>query len=133
MVNIKRSNVQMTNFNDPNVQMGMKLFMLRGAYGYKGFSEQIDENISRSDAIAFREAIENSTKPFDDMKVSTLSRQQQNVLNRTSGGQWMIPLLNRMGELGLIDLRTELNNSKFTDRMQKNAYTATIRAYTRSI
>lgn len=123
----------MTTFNDPNVQMGMRLFMLRGAYGYKGFSEQIDEKTTRSDAIAFRKAIENSTKPFDKSKVSSLSPKQQNILNRTSSGQWMIPLLNRMGELGLIDLRTELNNSKFTDSARKNAYASTIKAYNRSL
>lgn len=33
--------VSVSKFDNPDVQMGMKLFLLRGAYGYKGFSEKM--------------------------------------------------------------------------------------------
>lgn len=120
-------------FNDPNVTAGMQLFMLRGAYGYKGFSEKIADNMYKSDSIAFREAIENSKEPFDVNKVSELSIQQKNILNKTSAGNALIPLLNRMGELGMIDLRKELINPEIINRVQKNAYQTKINAYQNGI
>src|SRR5690625_6569090 len=93
--------------------------MIRGAYGYKRFSEKVGENMYRSNAVAFREAIENATELIDVSKVSKLSSGQIEVLNRTSSSNWMNPLLNRMGELGMMDLREELMNPKITNRIKK--------------
>lgn len=45
----------------------------------------------------------------------------------------MIPLLNKMGQLGMIDLREGLTNSKFANKYHNNAYASTMNAYKRSI
>lgn len=114
-------------------QTTMDLFMIRGAYGYKGFSEKVGENLYRSDSKAFREAIENSTEPIDSSKISSLSPGQIKILNSTSSGNSLIPLLNRMGQLGMMDLREGLVNPKIIDRIQNKSYASTINAYKRSI
>lgn len=110
-----------------------QLFMLRGAYGYTGFSEKIGDNMYKVNSIAFAEALKNSTEPLDASKVSTLSPGQIKVLNATTGGEKMIRLLNRMGELGMMDLRKGLVNPRIIDRIQKSAYHPAIDAYKRSI
>lgn len=114
-------------------QKTMDLFLLRGAYGYKGFSEKVGENLYRSDSKAFWEAIENGIEPIDPSKVSSLSSGQIKVLNSTSSGNSLIPLLNRMGQLGMMDLREGLVNPKILNRIQNNSYATTINAYKRSI
>lgn len=123
----------MTQFNTVENRMSMQLFMLRGAYGYKGFTEQVNENSYTSNSKAFQEAIENANEPIDASKVSELSSDQIKVLQGASSGSWMIPLLNRMGQLGMIDLRESLINPKFANRFQNNLYTSTMNAYKRSI
>lgn len=120
-------------FNDPNVKAGMQLFILRGAYGYQGFTEKISDNMYKSDSIAFREAVENAKEPFDINKVSQLSREQKDILSKTSTGQSLIPLLNRMGELGMIDVSKGLVNPKIIDRLEKNTYERKIKAYQNGI
>lgn len=92
-------------FDSPEMEISKNLFMLRGAYGYKGFSEHLGGNMYKVDSKAFQEAIENATVPMDASKVSSLSFGQIKVLNNTLGGSSMIPLLNRMGELGMMDFR----------------------------
>lgn len=107
--------------------MSVRLIILQGAYGYKGFTEQIGENMYKNDVKAFKEAIENAKGPIDASKVSKLSSDQIKVLQGASSGSWLIPLLNRMGELGMMDLREGLVNPKVFQ------YTSTINAYKRSI
>ena len=121
----------MSQFN--TLEMSRQLFMIRGAYGYKGFTEQVNENSYTSNSKAFQEAIENATEPIDASKVSALSSGQIKVLRGASSSSWMIPLLNRMGQLGMIDLREGLINPKFANRYHNNAYTSTMNAYKRSI
>lgn len=114
--------------------MAMNLFMMRGAYGYKGFTEQVSENAYTSNSQAFQEAIDNAKEPIDASKVSALSSSQIKVLQGTSRGNWMIPLLERMGQLGIIDLREGLINLKFANKYHNNnAYTSTMNAYKRPI
>ncbi|MEK3934439.1 hypothetical protein MKY41_03895 [Sporosarcina sp. FSL W7-1349] len=123
----------MTNFNTPEMRASMQLFMLRGAYGYNGFSEHIGGNMYKVDSKAFRETLENATEPIDPSKVSTLSAGQMKMLNSTASGNWMIPLLNRMGQLGMMDLREGLANPKFAHLNRNTSYNPTINAYKRSI
>lgn len=113
--------------------MAMQLFMIRGAYGYRGFTEQVNENSYTSNSKAFQEAIENANEPIDASKVSELSSGQLKVLQSASSGSWMIPLLNRMGKLGMIDLREGLINPKFANKYHNNMYTSTTNAYKKSI
>lgn len=129
--------MSVSKLNSPDLQMAKDLFMIRGAYGYRGFSEKVGENLYKSNSIAFREAIENATNPIDASKVSSLSSGQIKVLNNTLGGKTMIPLLNRMGELGMMDFRKgfvspEILN-RIQNRLQNNSYASTINAYKRSI
>jgi len=49
------------------------------------------------------------------------------VLQGAPSGSWLIPLLNRMGQLGMMDLREGLVNPKIFQ------YTSTMHAYKRSI
>ncbi|KPN97498.1 hypothetical protein [Lysinibacillus sp. ZYM-1] len=107
--------------------MSIKLAILRGAYGYKGFTEQVGENMYKVDTKAFKETIENAKEPIDQSKVSKLSSDQIKVLQGAPSGSWLIPLLNRMGQLGMMDLREGLVNPKIFQ------YTSTMNAYNRSI
>ncbi|MEY9978005.1 hypothetical protein [Lysinibacillus sp. RC79] len=107
--------------------MSIRLFILRGAYGYKGFTEQVGENMYKVDTKAFQETIENAKEPIDPSKVSELSSNQIKVLQGAPSGSWLIPLLNRMGQLGMMDLREGLVNPKVFQ------YTSTVNAYKRSI
>lgn len=107
--------------------MSVRLIILQGAYGYKGFTEQIGENMYKNDVKAFQETIENAKEPIDTSKVSTLSSDQIKMLQGTPSGSWLIPLLNRMGQLGMMDLRDGLANPKLFQ------YTSTMSAYKRSI
>ena len=107
--------------------MSIKLAILRGAYGYKGFTEQVGENMYKVDTKAFKETIENAKEPIDQSKVSKLSSDQIKVLQGAPSGSWLIPLLNRMGQLGMMDLREGLVNPKIFQ------YTSTMHAYKRSI
>ncbi|MGG2054749.1 hypothetical protein ABFY48_10135 [Lysinibacillus pakistanensis] len=107
--------------------MSIRLFILRGAYGYKGFTEQVGENMYKVDTEAFQETIEHAKEPIDASKVSKLSSDQIKVLQGAPSGSWLIPLLNRMGQLGMMDLREGLVNPKIFQ------YTSTMNAYKRSI
>ncbi|MGA3676022.1 hypothetical protein [Lysinibacillus agricola] len=107
--------------------MSIRLTILRGAYGYKGFTEQVGENMYKIDTKAFQETIENAKEPIDASKVSKLSSDQTKMLQSAPSGSWMVPLLNRMGELGMMDLREGLVNPKLFQ------YTSTMNAYKRSI
>ena len=125
--------LRMAQFNTIENRMAMKLFMMRGAYGYKGFTEQVNGNSYTSNSKAFQEAIENAKEPIDASKVSELSSDQIKVLQGASSGSWMIPLLNRMGQLGMMDLSEGLKNPKFTNKYHNNTYTSAMDAYKRSI
>lgn len=114
-------------------QKTVDLFLLRGAYGYKGFSEKVGENLYKSDSKGFWDAIENGREPINPDKISSLSSSQIKILNRTSSGNSLIPLLNRMGQLGMMDLREGLVNPKIIERLQSKSYASTINAYKRSI
>lgn len=107
--------------------MGIRLIILQGAYGYKGFTEQTGENMYKTDLKAFQETIENAKEPIDTSKVSKLSSDQIKVLQGAPSGNWLIPLLNKMGQLGMMDLRDGLANPKIFQ------YTSTMSAYKRSI
>jgi len=107
--------------------MSIKLAILRGAYGYKGFTEQVGENMYKVDTEVFQETIEHAKEPIDASKVSKLSSDQIKVLQGAPSGSWLIPLLNRMGQLGMMDLREGLVNPKIFQ------YTSTMNAYKRSI
>jgi len=107
--------------------MSIRLTILQGAYGYKGFTEQVSENMYKTDLKAFQETIENAKEPIDPSKVSKLSSDQMKVLQGAPSGSWLIPLLNRMGQLGMMDLREGLVNPKIFQ------YTSTMHAYKRSI
>lgn len=98
----------------------VQLFMLRGAYGYMGFTEKIEgtENMYRVDIQGFEEAL-NSSEPLDASKVSSLSDNQLSVLQRSPSSSWMIPLLNKMGSLGMIDLREDLFNPRHIPHVQR--------------
>lgn len=109
------------------------LFVLRGAYGYTGFSEKIGENMYKVNSIAFEEALKNSTEPLDKSKVSTLSPDQIKMLNHTTDGEKMIRILTRMGELGMMDLRKGLVNPRIVDRVKNSTFPSAINAYHRSI
>lgn len=103
--------------------MSMQLFMLRGAYGYMGFTEKVEGNLYKVDSQGFKDVLENSTEPVDANKVSTLSANQLSVLKQSQTADWMIPLLSKMGNLGMIDLREGLVNPAFLQRTQAvNAY-----------
>lgn len=119
--------------NRRNLSLSMKLFTIRGAYGYKGFTEKVGENLYKSNTLTFQDAIENATKPLDASKVSALSANQLTVLNQTASGRSLIPLLSRMGELGMMDLRQGLVNPEFANSFQNSQYTTAISAYQRSI
>lgn len=107
--------------------MSMQLFMLRGAYGYMGFTEQVGKNLYKVDSKGFKEALENSTEPLDASKVSTLSANQLSVLKQSPSASWMIPLLSKMGSLGMMDLREGLINPKHLQRTQAmNVYQSSI-------
>lgn len=107
--------------------MSIRLAILRGAYGYKGFTEQVGENMYKVDTKAFQETIENAKEPIDTSKVSKLSSDQIKVLQGAPSGSWLIPLLNKMGQLGMMDLREGLVNPKIFQ------YASTMSAYKRSI
>ncbi|AUS86916.1 hypothetical protein LBYS11_11465 [Lysinibacillus sp. YS11] len=107
--------------------MSIRLTILQGAYGYKGFTQQTGENMYKTDLKAFRETIENAKEPIDTSKVSKLSSDQIKVLQGAPSGSWLIPLLNKMGQLGMMDLRDGLVNPKIFQ------YTSTMSAYKRSI
>ncbi|KOP69765.1 hypothetical protein AMS59_22935 [Lysinibacillus sp. FJAT-14745] len=107
--------------------MSIRLTILRGAYGYKGFTEQVGENLYKVDTKAFKETIENAKEPIDASKVSELSSNQIKMLQGAPSGSWLVPLLNRMGQLGMMDLREGLVNPKLFQ------YTSTMNAYKRSI
>lgn len=113
--------------------LSMQLFVLRGAYGYKGFSEQVGENSYKDDVQGFREALENSPEPIDASKVSSLSANQLSVLNQSPSASWMIPLLSKMGSLGMMDLRKGLINPEFSTEFQNKSFNTAINAYKRSI
>lgn len=53
-------------------EMSIRLFILRGAYGYKCFIEQVGENMYKVDTKAFQETIENAKEPIDVNKVSRI-------------------------------------------------------------
>ncbi|MCR6522142.1 hypothetical protein [Lysinibacillus capsici] len=107
--------------------MSIRLTILQGAYGYKGFTEQTGENMYKTDLKAFQETIENAKEPIDTSKVSKLSSDQIKVLQGAPNGSWLIPLLNKIGQLGMMDLRDGLANPKIFQ------YTSTMSAYKRSI
>ncbi|WP_025116279.1 hypothetical protein [Lysinibacillus fusiformis] len=107
--------------------MSIRLTILQGAYGYKGFTEQTGENMYKTDLKAFQETIENAKEPIDSKKVSKLSSDQIKVLQGAPSGSWLIPLLNKMGHLGMMDLREGLVNPKIFQ------YPSTMSAYNRSI
>lgn len=107
--------------------MSIRLTILRGAYGYKGFTEQVGENMYKVDVKAFQETIENAKEPIDASKVSKLSSDQIKTLQGAPSGSWLIPLLNRMGQLGMMDLREGLVNPKLFQ------YTSAMNAYKRSV
>ncbi len=107
--------------------MSIRLTILQGAYGYKGFTEQTGEKMYKTDLKAFQETIENAKEPIDTSKVSKLSSDQIKVLQGATSGNWLIPLLNKMGQLGMMDLRDGLANPKIFQ------YTSTMSAYKRSI
>ncbi|MEK5231735.1 hypothetical protein MHB42_08135 [Lysinibacillus sp. FSL K6-0232] len=118
--------------------VSMQLFMLRGAYGYKGFKVDIKDEHGqvigyRNDTKGFMDALENATEPIDASKVSQLSFGQIRMLNGASSGSWLVPLLNRMGELGMMDLREGLGNPKYARLFKQNTFTSAINAYTRAI
>ncbi|MDM5233489.1 hypothetical protein [Lysinibacillus pakistanensis] len=56
--------------------MSKRLAILRGAYGYKGFTEKVGENMYRVDTKAFQETIEHAKEPIEANKVSVLSSDQ---------------------------------------------------------
>jgi len=118
----------MTQLNSVNLAWSKKLFILRGAYGYNGFTEKISDNLYKVDSKSFRDAIENATEPLDPNKVSSLSANQLHVLKQSPSANWMIPLLTRMGSLGMIDLREGLYNKDLIERLgvpsSKNASNA---------
>lgn len=114
-------------------QRDQDLFLIRGIYGYKGFSEKVGENLYRSDTKGFWEAIDNATNPIDADKVSRLSSGQIKMLSFTSDGNALIPLLNRMGELGMMDFRQGMIKPEIIARVQKNSYASTINVYKKSI
>lgn len=106
-----------------SINISKQLFMLRGAYGYMGFTEQVGKNLYKVDSQAFKETLENSTEPLDANKVSSLSDKQLSVLKQSASASWMIPLLSKMGSLGMMDLREGLVNPKHLQRFQTmNAY-----------
>lgn len=125
------------SFDSPDLQFAMALFMVRGAHGYKGFSEKVGDNLYKVDSIGFREAIENRIDPIDPSKVSSLSSGQIEVLSQTEAGKALIPLLNRMGELGMLDFREGLTNpdiiNRVKNRLPNNSYALAVNAYQRSI
>ncbi|WP_369595684.1 hypothetical protein [Lysinibacillus pakistanensis] len=57
-------------------EMSIRLAILRGAYGYKGFTEKVVENMYRVDTKAFQETIEHAKEPIVANKVSVLSSNQ---------------------------------------------------------
>lgn len=118
----------MRSFDISEMSLSMQLFMVRGAYGYKGFSEKTENNLYRSNFKAFQDTIKYAKEPIDKNKVSTLSTSQLEVLQRTSGGTRLIPLLNRMGQLGMMDLSIELMPSK-----ANRSFTSVINAYQKSV
>ncbi|WP_337989313.1 hypothetical protein [Lysinibacillus sp. JNUCC 51] len=56
--------------------LSIMLTILQGAYGYKGFTEQVGENMYKVDLKAFQKTIENAKEPIDASKVSELSSNQ---------------------------------------------------------
>jgi len=121
------------SLHSSEVQKSIQLLILRGAYGYKGFTKQVDEKGYTVDSKAFWDAIENATEPIDASKVSTHSSGQLSMLKGAPSGSWLIPLLNRMGQLGMMDLRQGLGNPKYAKIFNQSAYTSTINAYKRSV
>lgn len=107
--------------------MSIRLTILQGAYGYKGFTEQTGLNMYKTDLKAFQETIETAKEPINASKISKLSPDQIKVLQGAPSGSWLIPLLSRMGQLGMMDLREGLVNPKILQ------YTSTMNAYKRSI
>ncbi|MGR6904161.1 hypothetical protein [Lysinibacillus sp. BSL11] len=107
--------------------MSIRLTILQGAYGYKGFTEQTGVNMYKTDLKAFQETIETAKEPINASKISKLSPDQIKVLQGAPSGSWLIPLLSRMGQLGMMDLREGLVNPKIFQ------YTSTMNAYKRSI
>ena len=118
----------MTQLNSANLDWSKKLFILRGAYGYNGFTEKVGDNLYKVDSKSFQDAIENATEPLNPSKVSSLSANQLHVLKQSPSANWMIPLLTRMGDLGMIDLREGLYNKDLIERLgvpsSKNASNA---------
>ncbi|MGE7988551.1 hypothetical protein [Lysinibacillus fusiformis] len=76
---------------------------------------------------AFQETIENAKEPIDTSKVSKLSSDQIKVLQGVISGSWLIPLMSKMGQLGMMDLREGLVIPKIFQ------YISTMSAYKRSI
>ncbi|UUV24318.1 MULTISPECIES: hypothetical protein [Lysinibacillus] len=107
--------------------MSIRLTILQGAYGYKGFTEQTGVNMYKTDLKAFQETIETAKEPINASKISKLSPDQIKVLQGAPSGSWLIPLLSRMGQLVMMDLREGLVNPKIFQ------YTSTMNAYKRSI
>ena len=123
----------MTQLNSVNLDWSKKLFILRGAYGYNGFTEKVGDNLYKVDSKSFQDAIENATEPLNPSKVSSLSANQLHVLKQSPSANWMIPLLTRMGDLGMIDLREGLYNKEHMKRLGSHAYTNAANAYRNSI
>ena len=123
----------MTQLNSANLDWSKKLFILRGAYGYNGFTEKVGDNLYKVDSKSFQDAIENATEPLNPSKVSSLSANQLHVLKQSPSANWMIPLLTRMGDLGMIDLREGLYNKEHMKRLGSHAYTNAANAYRNSI
>ena len=123
----------MTQLNSVNADWSKKLFILRGAYGYNGFTEKVGDNLYKVDSKSFQDAIENATEPLNPSKVSSLSTNQLHVLKQSSSASWMIPLLTRMGNLGMMDLREGLYNKEHKERLGGSSYTATLNSYRNSI
>ena len=123
----------MTQLNSVNLDWSKKLFILRGAYGYNGFTEKVGDNLYKVDSKSFQDAIENATEPLNPSKVSSLSANQLHVLKQSPSANWMIPLLTRMGNLGMIDLREGLYNKEHMKRLGSHAYTNAANAYRNSI
>lgn len=123
----------MTQLNSVNVDWSRKLFILRGAYGYNDFTEKVSDNLYKVDSKSFREAIENATEPLNPSKVSSLSPNQLHVLKQSSSASWMIPLLTRMGNLGMMDLREGLYNKEHMERLGGSSYTTALNSYRNSI
>ncbi|WP_254660121.1 MULTISPECIES: hypothetical protein [Lysinibacillus] len=69
------------------------LTILQGAYEYKGFTEQVGENMYKADLKAFQKTIENAKEPIDASKVSELSSNQVKTLQGAPSGSWLVPLL----------------------------------------